>query len=74
MTWCHRPAEVGDGVLVLDQHRPETVSQRIALDDKRPCEIRQRQDRRGCNRGLEGLKSRSRLVVLGEPVLLEQRR
>jgi hypothetical protein len=34
MTWCHRPAEVGDGVLVLDQHCPEAVSRRIAFDDE----------------------------------------
>jgi hypothetical protein len=74
MTWCHRPAEVGDGVLVLDQYRSKTVCRCIALDDERPCEIWQRQNQRGCNRGLEGLKSRRRLVVLGEAILLEQRR
>jgi hypothetical protein len=73
MMWCHRPAEIGDGVLVLDQHHSKTICRRIALDDERPCEIRQRQNRRGCDRGLECLKSRRRLVVPGETVL-EQRR
>ena len=30
-----RPAEVRDGMLVLDEHRPKTVCRRVALDDER---------------------------------------
>jgi len=39
MPRCHWSAEVCDGVLVLDQHRLEAVSGRVALDDERPCEV-----------------------------------
>jgi hypothetical protein len=39
MMWCHWLAEVGDGVLVLDQYRSKTVCRCIALNDERPCEI-----------------------------------
>ena len=39
MPWGHRSTEVSDGVLVLDQHSPEAVGGRVALDDEQPCEV-----------------------------------
>ena len=33
-------AEVGDQVLLLDEHCPEPVGRRIALDDERLVEVR----------------------------------
>ena len=68
----NRPAEVGDGMLVLDEHRPETVCRRVALDDERLGEVGQRQYWRGCHRGLEGRERRGGLLGPDEALLQER--
>ena len=64
------PAEVGDRVFLLDEHCPETVGRRIALDDERPVEVRQGQNRSRGDRGFEGLECRGGVDGPAEPFLL----
>lgn len=72
MAGSDRAAEVRDRVLVLDQHRAEAVGRRVALDDERPAEVRERQDRGRRDRGLESRKRRGGLLRPCEALLLEQ--
>ena len=74
MSWRHWPTEVGDRLLIREQHRPKAMSRGITLDDEWPCEVRKSQD--GCrgDHGFKGQESHGGLAVLGEAILLEQRR
>ena len=40
VTRCHWPAEEGQRVLVLEEHRAEPVRGGVALDDERHVEVR----------------------------------
>lgn len=72
MSWSDGPAEECDG-MVLEQHRTEAVSGRVALDDERPGEVRKREHWRGREGGFESCERR--LCRLGpcERVLEERR-
>ena len=64
------PAEVGDWVFLQDEHCPETVGRRIALDDERLVEVRQGQNRSRGDRDFEGLECRDGVGGPAEPFLL----
>ena len=64
------PAEVGDRVFLLDEHCPEPVGRRIALDDERFVEVRQGQNQSRGDRGFEGLECRGGVRSPAEPFLL----
>jgi hypothetical protein len=65
-----RSAEVGDGVALLDQDRPEAVGGRVALDDEALGEVGHGEDRGSGDGALEGLERRLCLGAPGEAILL----
>ena len=66
-------AEEGDGVLVLEQHRAETVRLGVALDDKLLLKVGEGQHRCRGDGALERLESRGCVVGPHEAMLLKQR-
>jgi len=69
-----RPAEIGDRMLLLDQHRTEPVRGRVALDNELLREVGQRQDRGRRDGELEGLERSSRVFGPCETLFLQERR
>ena len=63
------PAEVGDRVLLLDEHRPKAVGRGIAFDDEWLGEVWQRQDWGRRDHGLKHLEGRI-VVVPAKPLFL----
>lgn len=67
-----RPVEVGNRVLVLDEHRPEAEGQGVAFDDKCLGKVGQHQDRGRRDCSLERLEDHGSGVILAKPLLLQE--
>src|SRR6185312_15583282 len=69
-----RPAKERHRMLVLEENGPEAVRRGVALDDERPCEVRQGEYWSRGDRRLEGGEGCCRLRRPGEPVLAKEGR
>ena len=67
-----RPAEVGDRVLLLDEHRTKPMSGGVALDYELLVEVRKCQHRGRGDTLLECVDRSARIVGSSEPLLFEE--
>jgi hypothetical protein len=67
-----RPAEVGDRVLLLDEHRTKPMSGGVALDYELLVEVRKCQHRGRGDSLLERVERSARIVGSSEPLLFEE--
>jgi hypothetical protein len=63
VTGCHRSTEEGDRVPFLNEHRPKTMGQGVALDDKGLGEVWHGKDGDRGNHGFECSKSHDGLLA-----------